>query len=80
MTSSDDYSSLPNQDSKNPITSEKVKLGKMLFFETGFGLEPKYNVSMQGYSCASCHVPERGFTAGRFQGIGDGAIGFGTSG
>jgi cytochrome c peroxidase len=80
MPSGDDYSLLPNQDSKNPITSEKVALGKMLFFETGLGLEPIYGVSIQGYSCASCHIPERGFTAGRFQGIGDGAIGFGFSG
>jgi len=36
----------------------------MLFFETGIGLEPKYPVSKQAYSCSSCHVPERGFTAG----------------
>lgn len=80
MPSSNDYASLPNQDSKNPITTEKVELGKMLFFETGLGLEPTYNVSMQGYSCASCHIPARGFTAGRFQGIGDGAVGFGING
>lgn len=80
MPSSNDYASLPNQDSKNPLTPEKVALGKMLFFETGLGLEPVYNVSMEGYSCATCHIPERGFTAGRFQGIGDGAIGFGVNG
>lgn len=80
MPSSNDYTSLPNQDVKNPITAAKVELGRMLFFETGLGLEPKYNVSMEGYSCASCHIPERGFTAGRFQGIGDGAVGFGVMG
>ncbi len=80
MPSSTDYTSLPNQDLKNPITAEKVALGKMLFFETGIGLEPKYPVSKQAYSCSSCHIPERSFTAGRFQGIADGAVGFGISG
>ena len=80
LPSSSDYSSLPNQDPKNPVTAEKVALGKMLFFETGIGLEPKYPVSKQAYSCSSCHIPERGFTAGRFQGIADGAVGFGVSG
>lgn len=80
MPSSTDYASLPNQDPKNPITGEKVALGKMLFFETGIGLEPTYPVSLQAYSCSSCHIPERSFTAGRFQGIADGAVGFGISG
>lgn len=80
MPESDDYANIPNQDPKNLITKEKVELGKMLFFETGIGLEPKYQVSMGTYSCASCHIPSRGFTAGRFQGIADGAIGFGTTG
>lgn len=80
MPSSTDYASLPNQDPKNPVTAEKVALGKMLFFETGIGLEPKYPISKQAYSCSSCHIPERSFTAGRFQGIADGAVGFGISG
>ncbi len=80
MPSSTDYASLPNQDPKNPITSEKVALGKMLFFETGLALESKYPVSASTYSCSSCHIPERSFTAGRFQGIADGAVGYGVSG
>ena len=80
MPESDDYASLPNQDAKNPVTAAKVELGRMLFFETGIGLEPKYNVSKAAYSCSSCHNPDRGFTAGRFQGIADGALGFGESG
>lgn len=80
MPSSTDYASLPNQDPKNPVTPEKVALGKMLFFETAIGLQPTYPVSMAAYSCSSCHIPERGFTAGRFQGIADGAVGFGVSG
>ncbi len=80
LPSSTDYASLPNQDPKNPVTPAKVELGKMLFFETGLGLEPTYNVSKSTYSCSSCHIPERSFTAGRFQGIADGAVGFGLSG
>lgn len=80
LPDSDDYANLPNQDPKNPVTAAKVELGRMLFFETGLGLEPTYAVSKESYSCSSCHVPERSFTAGRFQGIADGAIGFGLSG
>jgi cytochrome c peroxidase len=80
MPESDNYIALPNQDAKNPVTAAKVELGRMLFFETGIGLENKYDMSKEAYSCSSCHVPERGFTAGRFQGIADGALGFGQSG
>jgi cytochrome c peroxidase len=80
MPASDDYANFPNQDPKNPVTAVKAELGRMLFFETGLGLEPKYAVSKVSYSCSSCHIPERGFTAGRFQGIADGAVGFGESG
>ncbi len=80
LPESDDYASLPNQDPKNPVTATKVELGKMLFFETGLGLENKHVSSKQTFSCASCHIPEKAFTAGRFQGIADGAIGFGVSG
>jgi cytochrome c peroxidase len=69
MPTGTDFSQLPNQDPKNPITAEKVALGKMLFFETGIGLQPKYPISKEAYSCSSCHIPERSFTAGRFQGI-----------
>jgi cytochrome c peroxidase len=80
MPASDDYAALPNQDAKNPVTEAKVELGRMLFFETGLALEPVYPVSKVSYSCSSCHIPSRGFTAGRFQGLADGAVGFGESG
>jgi len=80
LPSGHDYASLPNQDIKNPVTQAKVDLGKLLFFETGIGVQPKYPVSMQAYSCSSCHIPSRSFTAGRFQGIADGGVGFGNSG
>lgn len=75
-----DFSKIPNQDPKNPITAEKVALGKMLFHETGIGLTPSKTFSYQTYSCSSCHIAKNGFTAGRHQGIADGAIGFGDHG
>lgn len=80
MPDGTDLSALPNQDPKNPVTAAKVSLGKMLFFETGLGLENKYDDSKAAYSCSTCHIPSRSFTAGRFQGIADGAVGFGESG
>lgn len=80
LPESGDYAGLPNQDVKNPVTPIKVTLGKLLFFETGIGLQPNKSVSMSTYSCSSCHIPTRGFTAGRFQGVADGAVGYGESG
>ena len=80
LPQSDDYASIPYQDAKNPITPIKVTLGRLLFHETGLGLEPSNAVSKETYSCSSCHNAERGFTAGRFQGVADGAVGFGISG
>jgi cytochrome c peroxidase len=75
-----DLSAIPNQDPKNRLNAEKVALGKMLFFEPGIGLVGKNKTLSQAYSCSSCHVPSQGFTPGRFQGIADGAIGFGSHG
>ena len=77
MPSGNEYKDIPNQDPKNPITYPKVALGNLLFFETGIGMKAKKEESMATYSCSSCHLPELGFTAGRFQGIADGGIGFG---
>ncbi len=77
---SDDYSAIPNQDPNNPITAEKVALGKLLYFETGFGQKSKYPAAMETYSCASCHIPSKGFTPGRLQGVADGGIGYGQDG
>ena len=77
---SDDYAAIPNQDPHNPITAEKVALGKLLYFETGFGQKSKYAAAMETYSCASCHIPSKGFTPGRLQGVADGGIGFGQDG
>lgn len=77
MPTGNDYTQIPNQDPKNPMTYPKVALGNMLFFETGIGMVAGKEESMGTYSCSSCHIPEKGFTAGRFQGIADGAVGFG---
>jgi len=63
LPDSDDYSNIP-QDSHNPITAEKVRLGKMLFFETGIALESNKEAGKHTYSCASCHVPSAGFRPG----------------
>jgi cytochrome c peroxidase len=38
----------------NPLTEEKIKLGKRLFFEKSLSVD-------NTLSCASCHVPEKGF-------------------
>lgn len=74
---SDDYSAIPNQDVKNPITEEKVALGKLLFHETALAASPAYPISQGTYSCASCHIASSGFTPGAAQGIADGGLGFG---
>ncbi len=64
------------QDPKNPLTPDKVQLGKFLFFETGFGLDSKHNSGLGTYSCASCHIPEKGFRPDAVQGIADGGMGY----
>ena len=76
---SSNLSQIP-QDPKNPLTPEKVELGKFLFFETGMAIEPKHPSGLGTFSCATCHTPEAGFRIGRFQGIADGAMGFGQKG
>lgn len=79
LPDSDDYNSIP-QDPNNPITDAKVELGKFLYHETGIGLAPMLDVGSQTYSCASCHFASAGFQAGRFQGLGEGGLGFGMNG
>ena len=79
MPEEGDYSQFI-QEPKNPMTPEKVALGKLLFFETGLGADAVKEVGKFTYSCASCHVPAKGFMPGRVQGIADGGIGFGLDG
>ena len=79
LPEANDFSKIP-QDPLNPLTAEKVELGKLLFHETGIGLAPMQEFSKGTFSCATCHFAGAGFQAGRFQGIGDGGIGFGING
>jgi len=79
LPESDDFANIP-QDTHNPLTKDKVELGKMLFFETGIALSPSKEAGKKTYSCASCHVPSAGFRPGGIQGIADGGIGFGANG
>lgn len=64
----------------NPITQDKVDLGKMLFYETALGRDALQPDNLRTFSCSTCHVPESGFTAGAAQGIADGGKGFGEFG
>ncbi len=76
---STDLSNIP-QDPLNPITAQKVSLGKLLFHESAIGTKPKSGIGVGTFSCASCHFAGAGFQAGRFQGLGEGGIGFGKNG
>lgn len=79
LPASTDFANIP-QSAANPLTAEKVALGKLLFFEPAFGLEAKHPEGMQTFTCSSCHVPAAGFRPNRHQGIADGALGFGENG
>ena len=69
-----DYDNIP-QDPNNRITESKVKLGKLLYHETGLTTEGQ--TGMEGtWSCASCHHATAGFKSGNAQGIGDGGVDF----
>lgn len=79
LPESDDFENIP-ADPKNPLTSEKVLLGQLLFHETGLATEAKLESNKGTYSCASCHHSAAGFQSGIQQGIGDGGSGFGLFG
>ena len=74
-----DYASIP-QDPKNPLTPQKVELGKFLYHETGLAVNPTRKAGQLTYSCASCHHVDAGFQACVPQGIGEGGVGFGKFG
>lgn len=84
-----DYFQLPNSATElgrvsagvgNPLSPEKIALGKMLFFETGLAADAHKEAGLGTYSCATCHVPSAGFMPGAKQGIADGGVGFGANG
>jgi len=68
------------QDPKNPLTPQKVHLGRLLYHETGMAVN---NIRPEGagtYACASCHHAQGGFQANLPQGISEGGSGFGLNG
>ncbi|MEM6770120.1 MAG: cytochrome c peroxidase, partial [Bacteroidota bacterium] len=64
----------------NPLTPEKIELGKLLFHETALGRDAIREGQLRTFSCATCHIAQAGFTAGAAQGIADGGVGFGDIG
>ena len=76
---SDDYTNIP-QDPLNPLTAEKVALGKLLMHETATGGNPQIADMKNTYSCASCHQAAAGFAASLRQGVGECGTGFGIKG
>ncbi|HEA31047.1 MAG TPA: cytochrome-c peroxidase [Leeuwenhoekiella sp.] len=79
LPESDDFKAIP-QDSKNPLTKEKIALGKLLLHDPATGGNPKNSDNAHQYSCASCHAAPSGFSSGKVQGIGEGGMGFGLFG
>ena len=75
-----DLSVYPQDEVFNPLTPEKVELGKLLYFETGLAQDALKPEGMGTYSCSTCHIAEAGFKSGNFQGVADGGIGFGING
>ena len=79
LPDSDSFSDIP-ADPNNPLTAEKVALGKFLFHETALAIDPKLEAGRGTYSCSSCHIADAGFQSGRKQGIAEGGMGFGFKG
>ena len=71
LPNSGDLSAIP-QDLNNPLSEEKVALGKLLYHETGLAIKYKYLEGMRTYSSASCLHAQAGIR----QGIADGVVGF----
>ena len=78
LPESDDFPAIP-QDPANPVNSDNVALGKMLFHDTAIATKGQSNQSKM-WSCASCHHAAAGFKSGIPQGIGEGGTGFGADG
>ena len=74
LPESDDFLNIP-QDPSNPITAEKVELGKLIYHETGI-TDGEIDGMEDTFSCASCHNAQNGFKSGIRQGIGEGGSGF----
>jgi cytochrome c peroxidase len=78
LPDSDDFENIP-QDPMNPITAERVEVGRFIYHDPAFATE---GVALRAktWSCASCHNARAGFKSGMTQGIGEGGEGFGVKG
>ncbi len=76
LPESSDFANIP-QDTSNPISVQKIKLGQFLFFDPAISFNPKCNPAAGTFSCATCHFAEAGFQAGIRQSIAGGGRGFG---
>ena len=78
LPDSDDFANIP-QDPMNPITADKVAVGKLIYHDPAFATE---GVALRAktWSCASCHHARAGFKSGLIQGMGEGGEGFGVKG
>lgn len=76
-----DLAAIP-QDPRNPLTEAKIRLGRLLYHETGMAVNAMVEdgSTMNTFSCASCHHSRAGFQAGRIQGVSEGGFGFGARG
>lgn len=74
MPNSSQFDRIP-QDPLNPLSSKKVKLGRLLYHETAMATNSATG-NPESFSCASCHFAQAGFQAGLAQGVADGGSGF----
>ncbi len=79
LPESDDLGAIP-QDPANPLSPEKIELGRMLFHETALATNPVRPEGEGTYSCATCHHAGAGFQAGALLAIGEGGVGWGANG
>ena len=79
LPDSDDFARIP-QDPRNPLTTEKVLLGKLLFHDAALSQDARLESSRGTWSCATCHHAQAGYQAGRQQSMGDGGSGWGVNG
>lgn len=78
LPKSSDLEHIP-ADPKNPLTTEKVRLGKFLFHETALSINPINAKHWQQASCASCHFAQAGFKSNLPQALGTGGLGWSKS-
>lgn len=79
LPDSDDFARIP-QDPRNPLTADKVALGRLLFHDAALSQATRHSRNAGTFSCATCHHAAAGFEAGAARSIGEGGIGWGTRG